>query len=90
MLQGLLQTSSLQPIKIRGSTGVLLRSTAFLIYINHLHMKLNASVAGMCADDTSITFSSNSISTINNVVNEDLESLKKTSCHLMSRKHIAF
>ena len=30
----------------------------------------------MYADDTSISFSSNSISTINNVVNEDLESLK--------------
>ena len=30
----------------------------------------------MSADDTSISYSSNSISTINNAVNEDLESLK--------------
>ena len=33
-------------------------------------------VASMYADDTSISFVSNSISTINNVVSKDLESLK--------------
>ena len=48
------------------------------MYIYDLPLKLNASVASMYADDTSISFSSSSNSTINNVVNEDLESL--TTC----------
>ena len=56
---------------------VLFRSTAvFKIYIDDLTLKVNASMASMYADDINISFPSNSISTINNVVNEDLESLK--------------
>ena len=55
-----------------GCLGPLLLS----IYINDLPLKLLASIASMYADDTSTSFSSDSISTINNAVTEDLESLK--------------
>ena len=48
----------------------------FLIYSNDLPLKRNASVVSMYADDASTSFSSNSVSTINNVVNKDLELLK--------------
>ena len=44
--------------------------------MSDLPLKLYASITSIYADDTSIFFSSNSISTINNIVNEDLESLR--------------
>ena len=65
------QTSNLEPIKLGAPQGSCLSPLLFLIYINDLPLKLNASLASMYADDTSIFFSSNSISTINNVVNKD-------------------
>ena len=72
MLQGLWETSNLQPIKLGVPQGSCLCPLLFLIYINDLPLKLNASVASMYGDGTSISFSSNSISTVNNFVNKDL------------------
>ena len=48
----------------------------FLIYINDLPLELDSSNVNMYADDTSIYYSSKSISSINNAVNKDLQSLK--------------
>ena len=48
----------------------------FLVYINDLHLSLNHSEVNMYADDTSISFSSNSIPDINQKVNSDLLCLK--------------
>ena len=58
-------------------------------------------MANLCVDDTSISYFSNSTSTINNAINEDLESLKtwleenmlslnttKTHCTLMGNRNI--
>ena len=47
-----------------------------LIYINDLPLALDSSNVNMYADDTSIYYSSKSISSINNAVNKDLQSLK--------------
>ena len=47
----------------------------FIIYINDLPLSITHSQVNMYADDTSSSFSSNSISTINEKVNEDLECL---------------
>ena len=71
-----MQSSNLHPIKLGAPQGSCLGPLLFLIYINDLPLKLNASAASMYAYDTSIYFSSHSISTINKVVNEDLESLQ--------------
>ena len=48
----------------------------FLLYINDLPLSLNYSDVNMYADDTSISFSSDSILTINESVNLDLAYLK--------------
>ena len=48
----------------------------FLIYINDLPLSFKFSKMNMYADDTIISFSANSIYTINNAVNEDLMLLK--------------
>ena len=48
----------------------------FILYINDLPLSLKHSQVNMYADDTSISFSANSIPVINERVNEDLDSLK--------------
>ena len=57
--------------------GVLQRSCLgtllFIIYINDLPLSIKHSQVNMYADDTSLSFSSNNISTINEEVNEDLD-----------------
>ena len=47
----------------------------FIIYINDLTLSIKHSQVNMYADNTSLSFSSNSISIINEKVNEDLECL---------------
>ena len=54
----------------------LARSVAFFIYINDLPLSLKFSKVNMYADDTIISFSTNSIYTVNNAINEDLMLLK--------------
>ena len=48
----------------------------FIIYINDLPLSIKHSQVNMYADDTSLSFSSKNIFTINERVNEDLECLK--------------
>ena len=48
----------------------------FILYINDFPLSLKHSQVNMYADDTSISFSANSIPVINERVNEDLDSLK--------------
>ena len=48
----------------------------FILYINDLPLSLKHSQVNMYADDTSISFSANSIPVINERVNEDPDSLK--------------
>ena len=55
--------------------GSCLSPLLFIIYINDLHLSIKHSKVNMYADDTSLSFSSNSISTINERANEDLECL---------------
>ena len=56
--------------------GSCLGSLLFILYINDLPLSLKHSQVNMYADDTSISFSANSIPVINERVNEDLDSLK--------------
>ena len=48
----------------------------FIIYINDLPLSIKHSQVNMYADDTSLSFSSKNILTINERVNEDLKCLK--------------
>ena len=56
--------------------GSCLGQLLFLIYINDLPLSLKFSRVNMYANDTIISFSADSIYTINNAVNEDLMLLK--------------
>ena len=47
----------------------------FIIYVNDLPLSIKHALVNMYADVTSLSFSSNSISTINEKVNQDLECL---------------
>ena len=68
--------SNLDDIKYGVPQGSCLGPLFFLIYINELPLSLKFSKVNMYADDTVISFSANSIYTINNAVNEDLMLLK--------------
>ena len=55
--------------------GTILGPLLFILYINDLPNCLSNSVARMYADDTHLTFASNNIETINDVMNYDLSNL---------------
>ena len=55
--------------------GTILGPLLFILYINDLPNCLSNSVARMYADDTHLTFASNNIETINDVLNYDLSNV---------------
>ena len=55
--------------------GTILGPLLFILYINDLPNCLSNSVARMYADDTHLTFASNNIETINDVMNHDLSNV---------------
>ena len=70
------QISTYKDITCGVPQGSCLRPLLFLAYINDLHLSLNHSEVNMYADDTRISFSSNSIPDINKKVDSELLCLK--------------
>ena len=71
--------SSMELIKYGAPQGSCLGLLLFLIYINDLPLSLKLGEVNMYADDTSISYSSDSVTNIDDSVNEDLDHLKNWS-----------
>ena len=68
--------SSAQNIRYGIPQGIILGPLLFLLYINDLPLYVDHSMSDLYADDTTIHFSSNSISDINIKLNEDMEKVQ--------------
>ena len=67
--------SEIQGIKCGVLKGSCLGPFPFLIYINDLPLALQRTKVAMYADDTSISYSSKSVSDLCNAINSDLQNL---------------